>query len=432
MMQIDEFMSEPAGLGGDALLATLVNHVASREGPVEPVELEMIFNIIATLNGRASPGAMQLALARLSAVRTAQELDRRPPAPALHLVPACETPEAVAVPPDPDKHAGAEFAQGQSALPETAPPEPRAEHALHPVPAEESLAAEETPAEIVIEPDVPEADSIALDPDDEAATCPPARLVALARRPNPSERLCGMIVARGHAEALAEILRNPEARFAKSSLTTIVELAASDMSLREAMCRRADLSDMILDRLWPYLSLGSKSAVIAAGCARSHAEARVICEGASAEEAEEVAGDGALRSVADWARAVRDRDESLSHAMRQLDQEGRIVDVAGLLAGFAGIAQELALALMIGAYDRGAIALARLAGCDDDSMMSLIHLRGRAGARSTADRRGPLHAFARLGEDEARRIVNGCAKALESALRDPLGDCEPETSSLAA
>jgi hypothetical protein len=426
-MQIDEFMSAPAGIGGDALLSTLVNHVASREGPVEPVELEMIFNIIATLKGRATPAAMQLAMAKLTAVQTAQEPDLRPQAPALHLVPSCAMPDKETEAAAPQELVQEELVHGETAQEETA------QHpALHAVAAEEILLAGLTPAGADLEPELPETVAIAVDPDDEAATCAPARLVALASRPNPSERLCGMIVARGHAEALAAILKNPEARFARSSLTTIVELAASDMSLREAMCRRADLSDMILDRLWPYLSLGSKSAVLAAGCAQSHDEALVICEGASAEEAEEVAADGGLRSVADWSRAVRDREESFSHAMRQLDQEGRIVDVARLLAGFAGIASEMALALMIGAYDRGAIALARLAGCDDDSMMSLIHLRGRAGARSTADRRGPLHAFAKLGEDEARRIITGCSQALEAGARDGRTGCEPEADSLAA
>jgi hypothetical protein len=410
-MQIDEFMSEPAGIGGDALLSTLVNHVASREGPVEPLELEMIFNIIDTLKGRASPEAMQLALAKLAAVRTAQEFGQeraggaelKAQARCLHLVP----------PSTPEDDEAEEPAAQESGLQEQESAQQEQEFAL-----QEPQTAEQTLCEIGMGAEDAADDMPAVDPDDEAATCAPARLVALARRANPSARLCGMIVARGHAEALAEILRNPEARFARSSLTTIVELAASDMSLREAMCRRADLSDMILDRLWPYLSPSSKSAVLAAGCAQSHAEARVICEGAGAEEAEEVAEDGSLRSVADWARAVRDREESLSHAMRQLDQEGRIVDVAGLLSGFAGVSPEMALALMIGAYDRGAIALARLAGCDDDSMMSLIHLRGRAGARSTADRRGPLHAFARLGEDEARRIVVGCARALEKGEAD--------------
>jgi uncharacterized protein (DUF2336 family) len=258
--------------------------------------------------------------------------------------------------------------------------------------------------------------------------------VTLASRPNPSERLCGMIVARGHAEALAAILRNPEARFARSSLTTIVELAASDMSLRDAMCHRSDLSDAILERLWPYLSLASKSAVLAAGCARAHAEALVICADASSEEQDEVAGDDMLRSVAEWVRAVRDREESLSHAMRTLDQQGRVVDVAALLAQFAGISSDKALALMIGSYDRGAVALARIAGCDDDSLQSLLHLRGRAGARSTADRRGPLHAFARLGEDEARRIIRGCFEALEGEARDMTSGqhCEPQAGSLAA
>jgi hypothetical protein len=375
-MHVDGFDSEPVGAGGDALLATLLGHLMNREGPVDPAELELISTLVASLEGRASADAMSRAQASLSMLHAAVETSRTP-------APRNDAADL----------AGMDQAMGEEPL-RGRPCE------LHLVPDD---AGREAP---------PPAD-----PDDEAATCPASRLVELARRPHPSARLCGMIVARGHAGALATILRNPEARFAKSSLTTIVELAASDMSLREAMCGRADLSDAILERLWPYLSIASKSAVLAAGCARSHAEARVICESAGAEEADEVASDSDLRSIADWTRAVRDREESLSYAMRTLDQQGRIVDVAAMLAEFSGIRADMALALMIGAYDRGTVALARIAGCDDDSLLSLMHLRGRAGARSTADRRGPVHAFARLGEEEARKIVSGCFRLIEAGSR---------------
>ncbi len=72
-MQVDEFTAQPVGLAGDAMLATVVNHVASREGPVEAAELEMIYGMIDALRDRVSPQAMMLANAKLAAIRTAQE-----------------------------------------------------------------------------------------------------------------------------------------------------------------------------------------------------------------------------------------------------------------------------------------------------------------------------------------------------------------------
>ncbi len=233
-------------------------------------------------------------------------------------------------------------------------------------------------------------------------------LVELARLSAPSDRLCNLIVARGHAEALVAILRNPAARFAKSSLTTVVELAASDMSLREAMCARADLSDMILDRLWPYLSLSSKAQVLSAGCEASLVEARLICADAASEEADEIAGDPALTSVAAWRERIVTGEAQLGQVLRTLDHEGRIVDAAALLGSLAGLAEEAALALMIGTYDRGVVALARAAGGDADAVMSLIHLRGRAGARATSDKRGPLHAFLKMTQEDAQAILQRC------------------------
>ncbi|MGL4729186.1 MAG: DUF2336 domain-containing protein, partial [Bosea sp. (in: a-proteobacteria)] len=354
-------MEEPTGVGGDALLSTVVNHVAGREGPVEAAELEMIFSIISSLQGRVSPEAMMMANAKLTALRTAQEIlpeQHAQPENRAEMIPLEATSAEHMLAEDTlAEHTLAEVIPASDTAPEPAQVEAIAfEHVASAFGLEASGEASmvevaETPvkadAETLASWPEPEMDREALPepdhapimlssacPEAVAATCSPERLVALANCPHPSERLCSMIVSRGHAEALVAILRNPEARFAKSSLTTMVELAASDMSLREAMCARADLTDMILDRLWPYLSLSSRAAVMAAGCDTSYAEALVICADAAAEEACEISEDDSLRSVADWCGAVRNREESLSHAMRSLDQEGRIVDVAAMLAEF--------------------------------------------------------------------------------------------------
>jgi Uncharacterised protein conserved in bacteria (DUF2336) len=415
-MQLSHYMVEPAGVGGEALLETVVNHLTSRDGPVHPAEMDMVFGIIASLHGRVSPESMDLATARLAELRTTEDF----------LPDEAEAPESMSMPPAIDTG----FEQPATIAPvaqDLIAPNTGAQDVITQDLDAQDLDAQheiiqhlipEEPASLAVEAGMqpePDHSPVMLSsacPEALAATCAPERLQALAQRPHPSERLCSLIVSRGHADALVAILRNPHARFAKSSLTTMVELAASDMSLREAMCARPDLTDMILDRLWPYLSQTSRAAVLAAGCASNHAEALVICADAASEEASEISDDETLRSVAEWSSAVRVRDESLSHAMRTLDQEGRIVDVAAMLAEFAGIETAMALSLMIGSYDRGAVALARLAGCDDDSMMSLIHLRGRAGARGTADKRGPLHAFAKMTEDEARSIILGCFSRL--------------------
>jgi Uncharacterised protein conserved in bacteria (DUF2336) len=452
-----DFMEHPTGVGSDVLLSTLINHVASREGLIDAAELNLIFGIMSSLSGRISPEALAMAHSKLSAVMTAHEHDARPTSPV----------EAAAVPMDEPQMPAPAFGDREQASYDAGESLPAAHEAedntlahadapaVHLAESVAAVAVEENTgenegadegedaeyqmaftdildqphlegqgaspfAESVSEGSGPAAghtrragDGAAPSPLQEAATCEPAALVRLAQSRNPAPQLCNLIVARGNPEALAAIARNPEARFAKSSLTTMVELAASDLSIRMALCSRADLTDMILDRLWPYLSRPAKAAVIASGCRESHAEAVLLCREVlqAADKTEEDAS--GMTSAAEWNASIEARQVTLCNAMRTLDAEGRIAEVAMILAIRSRLSPEMALTLLLGRYDRGAVALARMAGCDDDSLSTLVHVRGRAGARGTADSRGPLHAFAKLSEDEARGMIESLAPLLE-------------------
>jgi uncharacterized protein (DUF2336 family) len=253
-----------------------------------------------------------------------------------------------------------------------------------------------------------------LDPVAEAATCGPGRLVMLAQLPDVPEALSNRIVARGHAEALVAVLANPSARFAKSSLTTIVELAASDFSLRQALCGRGDLPDAILDRLWPFLSQASRIQVLAAGC-RTDTRALTALLAEADQDLIMAVRDGELPlSIDTCLTRIADGEWTLARAIKALGQEGRIADVATLLARKACILPVTALDLLMGAYDRGLVVLARAAQADVAALEAALLVRMRAGCRRTADARGPLHALAALTEAEASALLLHLAAAREA------------------
>lgn len=243
----------------------------------------------------------------------------------------------------------------------------------------------------------------------EAVSCSLSQLLMIAGQAEVPEAQTNMIVARGAAEALVAVAANPGARFAKSSLTTLVELAASDFSLREALCGRSDLPDAILDRLWPYLSLRGKLTVLGAGMTLDDAGAESLMRAAEQDLL------GAMRegelplSLDTCLSHVADETWTLAEAIRALAAEGRFVDVASLLARRAGLGTRPALGLLLGSYDRGCVALARAAGADAAALALIIDVRARAGARRTPDRRGPIHAFAGMGAHEAAGLVAGLA-----------------------
>ena len=243
----------------------------------------------------------------------------------------------------------------------------------------------------------------------DTSTCSVSQLLMIACQAEVPEAQTNLIVARGAAEALVAVAANPGARFAKSSLTTLVELAASDFSLREALCSRGDLPDAILDRLWPYLSPRAKMTVLSAGLTLDENAIDSLMKAAE-QDLLATMREGDLPLGLDTCIAqIAEGSSTLCEAIKALATEGRYVDVASLLARRAGIGTEAALALLLGAYDRGCVALARAAEADAAALALIVDVRARAGARRTPDRRGPVHAFSVMGAHEAAELVAGLA-----------------------
>jgi uncharacterized protein (DUF2336 family) len=235
--------------------------------------------------------------------------------------------------------------------------------------------------------------------------CGIGQLLAMARQAEVPEATSNLIVARGMAEALVVVAANPGAVFAKSSLTTLVELAASDFSLREALCTRGDLPDAILDRLWPFLSIRAKVKVLSAGLTLDAAAATELMNAAEQDMVTTMrAGDLPLGVDTCLAHIEAGR-WSLTEGVKALASEGRVVDVASLLARRAGLSVHTALALLLGSYDRGCVALARAVEADAAALALIIDVRAKAGARRTADRRGPTHAFSSMSLIEAEELA---------------------------
>lgn len=259
----------------------------------------------------------------------------------------------------------------------------------------------------------------------ETSTCSLSQLLMIACQAEVPEAQTNLIVARGAAEALVAVAANPGARFAKSSLTTLVELAASDFSLREALCRRGDLPDAILDRLWPYLSVRGKIAVLSAGRTVDEDGIAALMRAAE-QDLLATMRQGELPIGLDTCIAqIADGTWTLNNAIKALASEARFVDVASLLGRRAGLETPMALALLLGAYDRGCVALAKAAEVDAATLALIIDVRARAGARRTPDRRGPVHAFSGMGAHEAAELLAGLVATGKAEEAAGPGHCEP-------
>lgn len=231
----------------------------------------------------------------------------------------------------------------------------------------------------------------------------------------PQARRLEHALALGSRTEMAGLIADPATPLPRSSLTMLVELAASDRMLREALCTRPDLGDDIAGRLWPYLATAQRLRLLEAGC------------GLLPEEVNALRDLGALDETRDALDA-----ETLA----------RRFDLAGLacaLAAGLGAAPFDCLALAANRYVQGtALTVALLdvpAARADDMLQAFMWLRARV--IGAADRRravADLRLARRLVSD-MRPVASGTGESparrealkLLCALRDRAA-ARPETS----
>jgi hypothetical protein len=199
-------------------------------------------------------------------------------------------------------------------------------------------------------------------------------------------------LASGSRTDMAGLVADLSLALPRSSLIMLVELAASDRLLREALCLRPDLGDDIAARLWPYLGTPQQLRLLDAGRALLPREMDQIDSLAATDELHDGADD-----LADLARRF---------------------DVAGTGRALARLFDAPAfdcLALVANRYVRGpALVLAALDLPPDrtlPTLEALLWLRGRI--VGVVDRRRNV-ADLRL----ARRFVSDAQSGLAAGRRE--------------
>lgn len=231
-----------------------------------------------------------------------------------------------------------------------------------------------------------------------ATSLPAPHLRCIAMRPSLPESVTNRLIARGDIEMWTTLANNRGAKLSRSSLTTLAELAASDLRLRAALAGRCDLPEPILDRLWPFMSAGHRKMAISAGFTLSQAEYDVLCsDNIYVEEGMDVNGS---------------RDLSAPD-MRALVDNCAFITLAEVLAARTGYSPRFCLTTALGNYERGAVLLVRAADGDPGMLDALRKLRSRIGSRPTGERRGADRVFAAVLQSEAKAVLNSLAESFD-------------------
>ncbi|WP_188311801.1 DUF2336 domain-containing protein [Salinarimonas soli] len=209
-------------------------------------------------------------------------------------------------------------------------------------------------------------------------------LRALATRPELSEATTTLMLLRGDREALLACLGNRRARIARATFSALGTAAVTDAGLRGALAGRGDLPDTVVDTLWPHLDVELKSRLLAAGFAYGPDQL------------------GEFRAETARRPAVPASDPTA--AVLGLDEPPSLIEAAWILSAAAGIEEGLAFNLLRGAYERGVVLLARLAGLDERAFLRIACSAASLKVR-TPNVNGALRAFAQATPEEARAVL---------------------------
>lgn len=168
-----------------------------------------------------------------------------------------------------------------------------------------------------------------------------AHLNAIAGRSNVPEKVTDVLIQRGDRTVVHTVTANHGARFSSDGMDRLAERCVDDVDLRELLVERPDLSPRVIDKLLPILSesLVEKLAergyevngaippdMIAALRQRFSAALKVRKEN--------------IFQVSVLIDEIRKGHARLDDKVREVAEQGRLVDVAALIATFARLEQD--------------------------------------------------------------------------------------------
>jgi hypothetical protein len=230
-------------------------------------------------------------------------------------------------------------------------------------------------------------------------------LMSIAQLPHLPEALTNVIVARGEREVIVTALRNENANFAKSSLTTLVELAASDRLLRDAMIRRADLPEAIVDRLLPFLPSEDRARAILGGAPFSEEHVTIELAAATAELITEVRDEEPFLGVESCLALLEDGSVGIDTLVGRLADDARGAELSSVLAERLGVSTTTIYNALMGRLDQASAVVLRAAEAGPQAIDAVMALRRRCGCRPAREFRGAVHHYESYSVEDARRLV---------------------------
>jgi Uncharacterised protein conserved in bacteria (DUF2336) len=230
-----------------------------------------------------------------------------------------------------------------------------------------------------------------------------AELIEIASVENLPEQLTSVIIMRGDRDAIVRALDNRSARFSRSGLTTLAELAPSDLVIKQALVRRADLPELIIERMLPYLNMVDKTRLLMSGAMFDAQQASAALAQAHADLVNEYRQGQLMPGVDTYVASVETGAMTHGEVVVALAGDMRIAELAMFAARRLGLNHATAMNMVASRLDKTAGILAVALQCERAAITAIMDMRRRCGVCS--DARGAIETHLRLGQQEALMLV---------------------------
>ncbi len=232
-----------------------------------------------------------------------------------------------------------------------------------------------------------------------------SELLQIAGLPDLPDGITNVLIARGNRDILQRVLENPSARFSKSSLTTLAELAPSDRMIKESLIARVDLPEPIVERLLPFLSPDAKARTLMAGHPFGEREARNALTQAASDLVAAYRNGNALMGL-DTCQATLDEGKmSVNEVICVLARDVRVAELASFMATRLEIRHLSAFNILSGRLDHSTAVLIRAMDGDMASMDGVMTMRRRCGCRDAKETRSAFSTAQRYTVEAAQSLI---------------------------
>lgn len=239
-----------------------------------------------------------------------------------------------------------------------------------------------------------------------AATKTTDHRLAISQRFNLNIVVTDALISHGEHPVLRSVCQNASADISETGFHALVDSAETDKETRDLLSHRLDMPAKIVERVLPLLSETAQARL--KDISQQGDSSRIVDILAEAEQRSKEAADNAkwkqIQSKA-LLDDILNGEKELAPSIEGLCNIDRPLDVAFVLAGYAGIPEQQVLAALLNKKGQAIVVLCRALDFPDHTFSALVDMRGKRLNLPPETSERMMRDFAALDAAAAKRTM---------------------------